>query len=94
MRLTSPVCGLDASEYNNSYKRRQTVKSLRIISFGVIAGIIVAATLLILFVTGAIDQNALTSNMGRALAIIGIMIFAFLGVMAVAQLNQPNDSDK
>lgn len=70
------------------------MKSMRIISFGIIAGIIIAATLLILFVTGAVDQDAVTSNLGRALAIICIMVFAFLGVMAVARLNQDDTSDK
>lgn len=70
------------------------MKSMKVVSFGIITGIIVAATLLILFVTGAIDQSALTSNLGRALAIIGIMVFAFLGVMAVASLNSPDDTDK
>lgn len=70
------------------------MKSMKVVSFGIITGIIVAATLLILFVTGAIDQSALTSNLGRALAIIGIMVFAFLGVMAVASLNSSDDSDK
>ena len=69
------------------------MKSLKVVSFGVIAGIVVAATLLILFVTGAIDQDSLTSNLGRALAVIGIMVFTFLGILAVAQLNQPDDSD-
>lgn len=70
------------------------MKSMKVVSFGVITGIIIAATLLILFVTGAIDQSALTSNLGRALAIIGIMVFAFLGVMAVSQLNQDDSEDK
>ena len=70
------------------------MKSLKIVSFGIITGIIVAATLLILFVTGAIDQEALTSNLGRALAVIGIMVFAFMGVLAVAQLNKSDDSNK
>jgi amino acid permease len=70
------------------------MKSMKVVSFGVIAGIIIAATLLILFVTGAIDQDALTSNLGRALAIIGIMVFAFLGIVAVSNLNNPEDSDK
>lgn len=70
------------------------MRSMKIISFGVIAGIIVAATLLILFVTGAIDQEALTGNMGRALAVIGIMVFAFLGVIAVSHLNDSDNTDK
>lgn len=70
------------------------MKSLKVISFGVIAGIIVAATLLILFVTGAIDQADLTSNLGRAMSIIGIMVFSFLGIIAVAQLSQDDDLDK
>jgi amino acid permease len=70
------------------------MKSMKVVSFGVIAGIIIAATLLILFVTGAIDQDSLTSNLGRALAIIGIMVFAFLGIVAVSNLNNPEDSDK
>lgn len=70
------------------------MKSMKIVSFGVIAGIIIAATLLILFVTGAIDQDALTSNLGRALAIIGIMVFAFMGIVAVSNLNNPDDSGK
>ena len=70
------------------------MKSLKIVSFGIITGIIVAATLLILFVTGAIDQEALTSNLGRALAVIGIMVFSFMGIIAVAQLNKSDDSNK
>lgn len=70
------------------------MRSMKVVSFGVIAGLIVAATLLILFVTGAIDQSALTSNLGRALAVIGIMVFTFLGIMAVVQLNEDDSEDK
>lgn len=67
---------------------------MKVVSFGIIAGIIIAATLLILFVTGAIDQDALTSNLGRALAVIGIMVATFLGIAAVASLNQDDSEDK
>lgn len=68
--------------------------SIKILSLGVIAGIIIAATLLIMFVTGAINQEDLSSGLIKALAVIAIMMGAFLGILAIARLNQTDQPEK
>ena len=61
---------------------------MKAVIFGLMAGITIAAIMLILFVVGAINQDALTSNLARVGAVIAILVFTFIAIMALAGINK------
>lgn len=61
-------------------------KTIKLLSFCIISGIIVAAVLLLLFVLGAIEAADLQNGIGKTLAVVGIVLGAGVSIMAVTRL--------